>query len=802
MTTGSAWVHFALCALLFTMGCGDTETTGTGEDGGRGGGRDAAQGDQGRHDSGPDGDGDAALPQDASASDAAMASDDAAMFDATQADLDAASDADSGDSGGSQDAALGDASDDAGLGTPDFTASVPEVVGSRQSAIARVDVSIVRGSGFTGPVEVSVTGLPGSISVSPITIEAGETEGQLEFDIDLSTAVQQYDVDVHFVAGDLDIVKDLNIAVAAAVTVTVTPPDSPVIVPKGSSRVIAIGIDGSESSSWHVTLSGLPSGITSEPASRSVSLLASAMVDFTLTAESTAVVDTSSTVTITAVPAVANLGTLGNEATFTAKVGPAPEFTASVTSTDVELVRGQATEVTVEVERETGFTAALTIGGSSGPTTIDVDSDGIAMDGTSGTVTLTPSVDDRLDLVRDLVIDITDGTVTRQITLKVRTRSSDAHLDQDFGYYGVDLTDSPWVSAAKVLCSGADTCYRITSSNTLVRKIDEVGNYDATYAGNTGYVSVGGAYRFATLAPNGDLFVGSYSGTDGGMLVQRIAPNGTLVSGWGTDGEVILSTTSIPNGTVTPLNADGGARVAALADANGLYLAGKGSSYPEMVVVRLTSTGAVDTAFDGDGWFTSTVMYAGEPTAMAMFEGRLVIARKVIGSAHITVLSTAGVPDTTFDGDGVLVVDSSGCNGAVSALRATTGRLVIVRVASSTCTYAALAVDSTGAIDTTYGTDGYAPFSDTRQYDYATFDADGRLVMVGKPDDASSLALRRYLASGALDTSYGTSGVVAFDLEPAGLEEAPTHVCALPGGAYLVSGELSSAWAFELALLP
>ncbi len=218
-------------------------------------------------------------------------------------------------------------------------------------------------------------------------------------------------------------------------------------------------------------------------------------------------------------------------------------------------------------------------------------------------------------------------------------------------------------------------------------------------------------------------------------------------------------------------------------------------------VIRLTSDGALDTSFSGDG--RATVGFnlgpAGQQDDQCIRvrlqnDGKILLA----GSAQIGVtqdgpllrmavarLTTSGTRDTSFNGNGLVTIDfgdGSTLDSALSIVQQSDGGILVVGYVGNLGAYPSHAVarlTSSGALDTTFGDggklivntgiNGYAG-AEGELTDIATL-ADDSFVVSGSAYSSTTSVNEDYFFAkfskqGVLDTTFGTNGVVVvpFDL--------------------------------------
>lgn len=170
-----------------------------------------------------------------------------------------------------------------------------------------------------------------------------------------------------------------------------------------------------------------------------------------------------------------------------------------------------------------------------------------------------------------------------------------------------------------------------------------------------------------------------------------------------------------------------------------------------------------------------------------------------------------GTRDTTFGTSAETYIDFAGSTDrAYKVLLQPDGQLVVAGHANigARHEFAVVRLTSTGAIDMTFGTNGRSTVSLAgTDFGYgAALQADGAIVVAGRsaPDGTTSpdVGVARFLATGAIDTSFGTGGTTRIDFTGTGGWDEATSVTLQPDGRLLITGHLSPAAAdFLLARL-
>lgn len=266
--------------------------------------------------------------------------------------------------------------------------------------------------------------------------------------------------------------------------------------------------------------------------------------------------------------------------------------------------------------------------------------------------------------------------------------------------------------------SGADADARDSGTDFVDASLPPAsGSLDGGFgsSGTATYATSGDdRYYDVAIDANGNVIVVGQTG--GGLLAARYLPSGALDTSFGSAGVAV-----IPAG-------DFGAAGYALqiASSGSIFVTGEAyrGGYPHVFVAKLQSTGALDTSFGTSG--ITFPLYNPTPT---------------------TALADSGA-DISLNADGtIVVVGYSESNDSQSGL--------------------VLRLTSTGALDTTFGTAGVTTyeFREGSSFNHLARQSNGNIIAVGIAADDTTIAdddswwLARFTPSGALDKTYGGSGI-------------------------------------------
>jgi uncharacterized delta-60 repeat protein len=272
------------------------------------------------------------------------------------------------------------------------------------------------------------------------------------------------------------------------------------------------------------------------------------------------------------------------------------------------------------------------------------------------------------------------------------------------------------------------------------------------------------------LQPDGKILAGGgkfMSSSTEDFAVVRYQPNGILDPTFGTGGVVTTNVGTIAEVESVVVQPDGKIVAAGYIDNGGGNLA--------MALVRYDAFGGLDPTFGSGGIVVSTL---GPGTGIVRHllrqpDGKLVAIGEVrVGSAQsfgAARFESDGSVDTGFGTGGEVVTDASPFfDFADDAVLQPDGRIV----AAGTVFFRPGLVrwNADGTLDTSFGSGGVATLSSVSGYGTGVvIQPDGKLVVGGEelqPSGKYDVALGRFDASGTLDPTYGTGGVVRTALGP------------------------------------
>lgn len=292
------------------------------------------------------------------------------------------------------------------------------------------------------------------------------------------------------------------------------------------------------------------------------------------------------------------------------------------------------------------------------------------------------------------------------------------------------------------------------------------GSLDSTFGGDgkvttnfTGGDDLGLAV--AVQADDKIVAAGGAATSGGSFALARYNPDGTLDTGFSTDGKV---TTNFTGGR------DFAAAVAIQTDQKIVAAGSAGfSGDAKFAVARYNTDGSLDTSFNGDGKLTTnlTASFDAAYSLVIQPDGKIVVvgATGSGGSFALVRYDTDGSLDTGFSGDGKVATSFTGGYDFADdvTIQPADDRIVAVGAANyfgGDPKFAAARYNTDGSLDTAFSGDGKVTTNFTAGDDFAFGVAvqatDGRIVAAGGAGGSGGrFALVRYETDGDLDATFG-----------------------------------------------
>jgi uncharacterized delta-60 repeat protein len=298
-----------------------------------------------------------------------------------------------------------------------------------------------------------------------------------------------------------------------------------------------------------------------------------------------------------------------------------------------------------------------------------------------------------------------------------------------------------------------------------------------------------GAYDVALQSDGKIVAVGHTGGGD--FALARYNPNGALDTSFSGDGKQTTDFGEPHYGT------DFGAYDVALQPDGKIVAVGR-TGDGDFALARYDATdGSLDTSFSGDGKETTDLGGWEHGRAVAIQNGKIVVAGTSLhgadGNFALARYNPDGSLDASFSGDGMQTSDFGARHDAHAVALQADGKIVIAGVSESDDGNFALArYNDDGTLDPSFSGDGWqtTDFGD-RDYGHSmALGADGRIVVAG--ESAVDFALARYNPDGTLDTSFSGDGKTTTDF--GGLDRA-FDLALQPDGKIVAAGTHNGTFA-------
>ena len=356
----------------------------------------------------------------------------------------------------------------------------------------------------------------------------------------------------------------------------------------------------------------------------------------------------------------------------------------------------------------------------------------------------------------------------------------------------------------RILATMAATSLAVLGVSSLVWAAD--GDPDTGFGTNGGVITdVGDGYDRAqgvAVQTDGKIVVVGYTrwndshGNIDRITVARYGATGILDNGFGVGGLVTVSPvpTQASEGRAVVLQGDGKIIVAGHTGVVG---------GTDVALLRFDTDGALDPTFGTGGIVTLPVGTGNDYARSVALQGDGTIVLGILSATtggrgwggNIARFQSNGTLDSTFGTGGIatLPVDSAYIGHMDNQVIVQADAKIIWAGQTHGATHSEIAifrVDPNGTLDSTFGTGGMTTTDISTGNDYvssAVLQSDGKVVVSGWAHGASrDKALVRYDTIGALDSTFGTGGIVTTSVQPRSDHHA---------GALALQGDGALIWA-------
>ena len=305
--------------------------------------------------------------------------------------------------------------------------------------------------------------------------------------------------------------------------------------------------------------------------------------------------------------------------------------------------------------------------------------------------------------------------------------------------------------------------------------------HNGTFATTNGAV-VGQVFGMV-IQPDGKRVVAGRANADANgfteIALARFNPDGSLDATFGNGGSVITEIPGVQSGAqCVAQEADGSIVIAGDAIASGIS---------RWVVERYTLSGTLDASFGSGGTVLTAINRADSRAyGIAVQSNGEILVTGSAGGAFTRYFATAryttsGQLDASFGTGGIVTTSFGAFDEASSVLVQPDGQILVVGSSISSIsapygytgqlqtfpsgTFALVRYNTSGSIDTSFGTNGEVKTKFTLPTGFAnqdqranavTLQPDGKIVVAGSDD--GNFVVARYNTNGSLDTYFGSSG--------------------------------------------
>lgn len=396
-----------------------------------------------------------------------------------------------------------------------------------------------------------------------------------------------------------------------------------------------------------------------------------------------------------------------------------------------------------------------------------------------------------IDGNNNIIVAGTDGT-----NFAVARYTSTGVLDTSFGTGGKTITQIGVSTANVVYGVAIDTSNNVVVVGTtgvdfvVARYLGmgvSAGLLDTTFGSGVGYVTtnIGTtdiAYALA-IQSDGKIVVAGRSAND--YAVARYLTNGKLdtVANGGTGFGNVVPASAVGYVVTNISGADIAYAVALQADGK---IVAAGKSGADLSLARYTTAGVLDTTFNVTGKVTTNV--SGTDIAYGVkiqpSNQYIVVCGKSSNNFSVVRYTTTGALDVTFGGTGKVVTDMGGTDAAYALAITSGGNITLAGTNNSD--FVVAQYTTLGLLNNVgFGVpNGYVVtdigMGSTDVANSCVIQPDGKIVTVGS--SANNITLLRYTINGALDSTFGTGGIVTTIVSSASI----AYGVALQSNGYIV----------------
>jgi uncharacterized delta-60 repeat protein len=355
----------------------------------------------------------------------------------------------------------------------------------------------------------------------------------------------------------------------------------------------------------------------------------------------------------------------------------------------------------------------------------------------------------------------------------------DGCFGPSYGSTGLNLSVRDEGNATVLQADGKILVAGMANSDFLVARFNPNGTLDSSFGTNgktmLDFVGMGDTAHAIGLQPDGKILLAGEATTGYDSIsfgLARFNANGTLDSGFGTGGKVLVEFTDIFNrGKALVLQPDGK-----------ILLAGTVSGFngnSNFAVVRFNANGTLDSSFgtggkkviDFVGLYDSANAVALQPDGKILIAGSAETADSFPSDFGVVRLNPNGTLDSSFGVGGLTWVNFGNEDQAYALVIQSDGKILLAgpERTSGNSNFAMVRFNADGVLDSSFGTGGKVIKDHFGNNDYAlamALQPDGKILLGGEyriiNGQGSSFALLRFNPNGTLDSSFPNNFGLSF----------------------------------------
>jgi len=313
------------------------------------------------------------------------------------------------------------------------------------------------------------------------------------------------------------------------------------------------------------------------------------------------------------------------------------------------------------------------------------------------------------------------------------------------------------------------------------------------------------------ISDSGDIYVSGMIGSK--VSVWKYNSDGNLDMSFAASGVYIHDdgTTGYGNS----IKIDSSNRILVTGSAN--------STDKDMLLIRLTASGSLDTTFNSDGIVTSDNPSGASTSTGETGESLYIYGNKiyVTGTSNdspnneymvIWRYTESGELDTTFSGDGIVTITGSAGGSGYEAGQSikvdSEGNIYVCGAGENTDGDSAMILwkyNSDGELDSSFGTNGISFFDNTTEMcDTEGLDLiidNSGIYVTGESENSSGnycMVVWKYSLSGSLDTSFGTNGAFSYCGAAGGNDDSGEELIIYNNRLYIIGSSNSDMALWKL----